>query len=349
MRKLNTFSVILTGFLILFLFACSPADQPPVSGVEGTEPPVQEKPTGEDIKSIDRLIEDFEKKGLKVEITQSIEQPFFTVQGILLSLNGENIQVFQYPDEESREKDSHLISSDGSVIGNNQIEWITPPYIWASGDLIVIYPGTDESVIDAINDTFGEPIARGHSMPDANKTPTELPPAVFAAIQDLALRLGISEDEIEVLSYEEVTWSDSCLGLGRPEEACLQVITPGYLIRLRAINEDFEYHSDQSGRNLRLAEGAEIIGGKPGLDLDKPVSIIAAMRFLSNFIDVPVSDIALKSAEKVDWPNSCLGLPDEGELCAEVIVPGWRIILQAGTKTFEIHTDLTGQTIRLKS
>lgn len=348
MKNNKAINGVFMGLIILFLSACSPAGQIPISEPDNSETPLQKDPSGEIGKSIDRLIGDIENRGVKVEGTQSIDQPFFTVSGKLLTLDGEGVQVFQYPDEETRENESRLISSDGSLIGNHQIEWIAPPHIWASGNLIVIYPGSNESIINVLNDALGKPIASGDSMPVSDGTPTGLPPAVLTAIQDLAIRLGIPEDEIEVLSYEEVTWSDSCLGLGRPEEACLQVITPGYLITLHAMGNNYEYHTDQTGRNIRIGQGPDVIEGKPGLDLDKPVSIIAAMRYLSNLIGVPVSEITFKSAEKVDWPDACLGLPEEGELCAEVIIPGWLIFLQAGAKTYELHTDLNGQSIRLK-
>lgn len=338
----------LMGLIILLTTACSQTAQPTRSNDDNIDIPSQTSTTDDIGNMADELIKVLNLKGINLEKANEVNQPFFTVPGKVFVHNDENIQVFQYPSEESRKNESRLISNDGSVIGNNQIHWIDPPIIWAAGKLIVIYTGTNETIIGAIGALMGEPIARGDISNDSGEQPLEFPPAVMAAIEDLALKLGISESEIEVLSFEEINWADACLGLGRPDEACLQVITPGFLIKLMAMNTEYEYHTDQTGRNLRLAEGFGIIGDKPGLDLDRPVSILAAMRYLSKSIDVPVSDIKIISVEKVEWPDACLGLPGKGELCAEVIVPGWLIVLQAGTNAYELRTDLNGQSIRLK-
>jgi hypothetical protein len=58
--------------------------------------------------------------------------------------------------------------------------------------------------------------------------PTQLPGAILEAQNWLAERLGLAVDQLEVVSFEQVDWTDSCLGLGGPAESCLQAITPGY-------------------------------------------------------------------------------------------------------------------------
>ncbi len=63
---------------------------------------------------------------------------------------------------------------------------------------------------------------------------------------DLASRLGISEDEITVVSAEAKTWSDSSLDC--PEEGMMyaQVITSGYRIILEVDGKQYDYRIDQS-------------------------------------------------------------------------------------------------------
>jgi hypothetical protein len=58
--------------------------------------------------------------------------------------------------------------------------------------------------------------------------------------------------------------------------------------------------------------------------------------------------ITIISAEHVEWPNACLGLAGEDEMCAEVITPGWKIVLSSGGEVFTFHTDDTGEYIRQK-
>jgi hypothetical protein len=45
----------------------------------------------------------------------------------------------------------------------------------------------------------------------------------------------------------------------------------------------------------------------------------------------------LTSVEEVDWPDACLGAGGEDEVCAQVITPGYRIIVEQGGETVEYH------------
>lgn len=48
----------------------------------------------------------------------------------------------------------------------------------------------------------------------------------------------------------------------------------------------------------------------------------------------------LISAEYVDWPDTSLGNPQGEMFYAQVITPGYKIILEAGGARYEYHTDL---------
>jgi hypothetical protein len=77
--------------------------------------------------------------------------------------------------------------------------------------------------------------------------------ATAAAKADLASRLGVAEDEINVEGVEFVEWPDSCLGVSQPDMVCAEVITPGYRIILEANGQTYEYHTD-GGPQAVLAE-----------------------------------------------------------------------------------------------
>jgi hypothetical protein len=57
------------------------------------------------------------------------------------------------------------------------------------------------------------------------------------------------------VSVEEVEWPDGCLGVQRPNVACIQVITPGFRIVLEADGARYEYHTDADGSVVVLATG----------------------------------------------------------------------------------------------
>lgn len=60
---------------------------------------------------------------------------------------------------------------------------------------------------------------------------------------ELAADAGLSAEAVEVVSVEQVEWSDSSLGCPKSGMMYAQVITPGYRIVLAADGQTYEYHS----------------------------------------------------------------------------------------------------------
>lgn len=79
------FSVVLAGFsvLVLLILSACATSTPPVSHVG----PVTDYAS---------LVENLRAAGATVEPVGSIIQPFLSVKGNTISVNGENIQVFEY-------------------------------------------------------------------------------------------------------------------------------------------------------------------------------------------------------------------------------------------------------------
>ncbi|MDH3587579.1 MAG: hypothetical protein OEQ30_10870 [Gammaproteobacteria bacterium] len=66
---------------------------------------------------------------------------------------------------------------------------------------------------------------------------------VDIAKRDLAKRLSISIDRINVVDVREVTWRDGSVGCPRPGMLYKQVLVNGSLIILEANGVRYEYHS----------------------------------------------------------------------------------------------------------
>jgi hypothetical protein len=69
----------------------------------------------------------------------------------------------------------------------------------------------------------------------------------------------------------------------------------------------------------------------------------AAVKALSKQINAPRDAIAGVSQEEATWNDACLGCPKAGEKCAQVLTPGYRVILRVSEATYEYHTDLGGR------
>lgn len=68
-------------------------------------------------------------------------------------------------------------------------------------------------------------------------------PQVTIAVADLAQRLNVAPETIEVVETRAVIWPDSSLGCPQPDMAYTQVQQDGLLIRLQALGQTYSYHS----------------------------------------------------------------------------------------------------------
>ena len=75
-------------------------------------------------------------------------------------------------------------------------------------------------------------------------SPDALPPPLLELLrEDLAKRLGVTPDNIELALVEEAVWG-ACLGLPAPEQ-CLPGLTLGYRVTLSIAGQEHRYHTDR--------------------------------------------------------------------------------------------------------
>ena len=80
-----------------------------------------------------------------------------------------------------------------------------------------------------------------------------LPPvAAIKAREALATELNTRIDEVTILSQDQKTWSDSCLGLGGAAESCLQAEVDGWLVELGVNGETYKARTDWLGEQIRF-------------------------------------------------------------------------------------------------
>jgi hypothetical protein len=72
----------------------------------------------------------------------------------------------------------------------------------------------------------------------------------------------------------------------------------------------------------------------------------AARGALARQLKVGIDDIRVAGVEAVDWPDACLGMTIPGEMCAQVITPGYRVRLVYETGQYEFHTNADGSAVR---
>jgi hypothetical protein len=73
----------------------------------------------------------------------------------------------------------------------------------------------------------------------------------------------------------------------------------------------------------------------------------ALLKVVAQEQNVAAGELKITQVEEADWPNACLGLPQAGEFCAQMITPGWAVTVSDGAKTWQYRTDLDMMQVRL--
>jgi len=72
----------------------------------------------------------------------------------------------------------------------------------------------------------------------------------------------------------------------------------------------------------------------------------AAQSLLAKKLKVKPGQITLVSIEPASWSDACLGLPGPGEMCAEMITDGYKVVLAVNGQNYTIRTDQAGRIVR---
>lgn len=91
----------------------------------------------------------------------------------------------------------------------------------------------------------------------------------------------------------------------------------------------------------------ENLASRPEDAIDRAEESVVAL--LSAQLRIPRESIRVLQVARAEWPDMCLGLAAEGEICGLMITPGYAVSLAAGEQRFDFRTDESGQRIRLAS
>lgn len=136
---------ILLVLLGLFAGACSTQPADSASPDEGV--------------TTNALVESLSRAGLQVKAAGEIEQPFWTRRAQVFTVEGDDLQLYEFADEAAATRAAEQVAPDGGSIGQSSMSWIAPPHFYRSGRTIAIYLGTNRAVLDALQSLLGAPFA----------------------------------------------------------------------------------------------------------------------------------------------------------------------------------------------
>ena len=121
---------------------------PPVPASHGN-------PIGGHVEFVDAL----RAAGAIVEPSEPITQAFFTPEGNILKVNGADVQIFEYENEEAMEAEASQVAPDGGSIGTTMVTWMDTPHFYKAGRIIVLYVGSDETALSLLEQVLGSQFA----------------------------------------------------------------------------------------------------------------------------------------------------------------------------------------------
>ncbi len=83
--------------------------------------------------------------------------------------------------------------------------------------------------------------------------------------------------------------------------------------------------------------------GSPGPEVQ--VAIDAALREASATLGVPRERLSVSRIEAREWRDASLGCPKPGQIYAQVITPGYLVVVLGAGQQVEVHTDLRGHAV----
>jgi len=83
-----------------------------------------------------------------------------------------------------------------------------------------------------------------------------------------------------------------------------------------------------------------------GGQVQPPQAVLDAQWLLASELGVQPEEMIIRQVEQVEWKDGCLEAPTPGEICAEQVVPGFRVSFLFEHHEYTYHTNLEGDQIR---
>jgi hypothetical protein len=169
--------------------------------------------------------------------------------------------------------------------------------------------------------------------------------ALMASMPDLPRGRVVALGEQRVEMYETDSPDDRRLAV----EQLLRRLPADSPPNVWASGRAIVVYDGRDGPTIALLSGLmgdDLSLPAPGPDEPFPPAVVSAIGWLADQTGVDPGLVVVEAFEAAEWPDACLGLPAEGEACAGVITPGWRVTLRLGDHAVTLRTDDLGTRIR---
>ena len=187
MKNLQKFTILFFSLVLLTACNSGTATALPTDVLPNNTADIEPKATS--ASDDHSLINKLRIAGASVDSAGEIEQPFFSVTGQVIIVNGGDVQIFEYRDGSTANAEAALVSPDGSSIGTSMVSWIGTPHFYQADKIIVLYVGDSPAVLEVLETVLGPQFAGGLGLPSLS--PGEGPPPATLEINGQEQTSGI--------------------------------------------------------------------------------------------------------------------------------------------------------------
>ncbi|WP_155523814.1 hypothetical protein [Nodosilinea nodulosa] len=160
--------------------------------------------------------------------------------------------------------------------------------------------------------------------------------------RDLASRLNVAPNSLQIIEVTPQTWPDQCLGLGRPNQRCMGGEVQGWQVQVASAQQMWTYRSDRFARHLKL----EPLAAAPDFGTGD-FSIETSQRLLQTVaqqVNRPVDSLEVLAVQPATW-NGCLGIYEPDRACTAIAIAGFRALITDGQTVWVYHLNETAEQV----
>ncbi len=123
-------------------------------------PPAAATPSVEPAYSVEAFQADLAAAGAQVELAPGrISKPYLSAPGVVVRVNGQPVQVFQYADAAALAADVASLAPNASSIDGRPLAWPAAPHFWRKGGLLALAVSDDQALVELVSSVLGPQFA----------------------------------------------------------------------------------------------------------------------------------------------------------------------------------------------
>jgi hypothetical protein len=187
-----------------------------------------------------------------------------------------------------------------------------------------------------------KPISQNHSKKNHNRAEKQPSPLILALLLTGILTLEIYPALIATAAANAGALKNSLAHLESQKRRTIQQF-PGVAELKKTSYSEFALNS----LTPKLGNFAQGTRQNPPNQLPDAVAAVVRQD-LSRQTGIAPGKLKVTESSRQSWPNTCLGLSKADEICGQMIVEGWRVVVSDGRQTWVYRTDARGNVVRLE-